>query len=107
VALKPRAVGRACEAAVYSEIVPFNRADEALKRLAPKAIILSGGFSSAHEPGTPNGPAEPTLTRRYRRCAIRNTHTQYAQPKLCGASLAGSTGSSRPLGRCAPEIRAF
>ena len=34
---------RVREQGVYSEIVPFNKADEALERLKPKAVILSGG----------------------------------------------------------------
>jgi GMP synthase (glutamine-hydrolysing) len=41
---------------VYSEIVPFNRADEALERLNPKAVILSGGPASVTEFGTPRAP---------------------------------------------------
>ena len=31
------------EAGVYSEIAPFNAADEAFERLQPKGVILSGG----------------------------------------------------------------
>src|SRR3954468_2909236 len=34
---------RVREAGVYSEIAPFNRADEASARLKPKGIILPGG----------------------------------------------------------------
>lgn len=48
---------RVREAGVYSEIVPFNAADEAHKRLAPKAVILSGGPSSVTELDTPSAPA--------------------------------------------------
>ncbi|MCV0368973.1 glutamine-hydrolyzing GMP synthase [Filomicrobium sp.] len=47
---------RVREAGVYSEIVPFNRAEDALERLTPKAIILSGGPSSVTETGTPRAP---------------------------------------------------
>ena len=47
---------RVREAGVYSEIVPFNRADDALDRLSPKAIILSGGPASVTEMGTPRTP---------------------------------------------------
>jgi GMP synthase (glutamine-hydrolysing) len=47
---------RVREAGVYSEIVPFNRADEALRRLAPKAIILSGGPASVTADGSPRAP---------------------------------------------------
>jgi GMP synthase (glutamine-hydrolysing) len=47
---------RVREAGVYSEIVPFNRADDALERLHPKAVILSGGPASVTEMGTPRTP---------------------------------------------------
>jgi GMP synthase (glutamine-hydrolysing) len=47
---------RVREAGVYSEIVPFNRADDALQRLHPKAVILSGGPASVTEMGTPRTP---------------------------------------------------
>ena len=41
---------RVHEQGVYSEIVPFNKAEEALERLKPKAVILSGGPASVTEP---------------------------------------------------------
>ncbi|MGB8711376.1 MAG: glutamine-hydrolyzing GMP synthase, partial [Methyloceanibacter sp.] len=44
---------RVREAGVYSEIVPFDKAEAALKPVLPKAIILSGGPASVHETGTP------------------------------------------------------
>jgi GMP synthase (glutamine-hydrolysing) len=44
---------RVREAGVYSEIVPFDRVEAALKGGLPKAIILSGGPASVHETGTP------------------------------------------------------
>ena len=47
---------RVREHGVYSEIVPFNRAEEALGRLNPKAVILSGGPASVTEIGTPRAP---------------------------------------------------
>ena len=47
---------RVREAGVYSEIVPFDRAEGALGPVAPKAIILSGGPASVHEQGTPRVP---------------------------------------------------
>jgi GMP synthase (glutamine-hydrolysing) len=50
---------RVREAGVYSEVVPFHKADAALAALKPKAIILSGGPASAHEAGSPE--ASPAL----------------------------------------------
>ncbi len=48
---------RVREAGVYSEIVPFNKADEARTRLNPKAVILSGGPASVTRTDTPRAPA--------------------------------------------------
>jgi GMP synthase (glutamine-hydrolysing) len=47
---------RVREAGVYCEIVPFNKAEEALARAAPRAIILSGGPASVTESDTPRAP---------------------------------------------------
>jgi GMP synthase (glutamine-hydrolysing) len=47
---------RVREAGVYSEIAPFNRADEAFARLKPKGIILSGGPSSVMWDDSPRAP---------------------------------------------------
>ena len=47
---------RVREQGVYSEIVPFNRAQDALERLKPRAVILSGGPASVTEFGTPRAP---------------------------------------------------
>ncbi|MEM9592176.1 MAG: glutamine-hydrolyzing GMP synthase [Pseudomonadota bacterium] len=47
---------RVREAGVYSEIVPFDKAEAALGAARPKAIILSGGPASVHESGTPQAP---------------------------------------------------
>ncbi|WP_309662076.1 glutamine-hydrolyzing GMP synthase [Sphingomonas sp.] len=47
---------RVREAGVYSEIAPFNAADEAFARLRPKGIILSGGPSSVMWDDSPRAP---------------------------------------------------
>jgi GMP synthase (glutamine-hydrolysing) len=47
---------RVREAGVYSEIAPFRRAEEALARLAPKGIILSGGPASVTTADSPRAP---------------------------------------------------
>jgi GMP synthase (glutamine-hydrolysing) len=47
---------RVREAGVYCEIVPFSKAEEGLRRLQPKAIILSGGPASVYDIGTPKAP---------------------------------------------------
>jgi GMP synthase (glutamine-hydrolysing) len=47
---------RVREAGVYSEIVPYDKAEAALAAARPKAIILSGGPASVHQTGTPQAP---------------------------------------------------
>jgi len=47
---------RVREAGVYSEIAPFNAADEAFERLQPKGIIFSGGPSSVMWEDSPRAP---------------------------------------------------
>ena len=47
---------RVRETGVYCEIVPFDKGDDAIKRLKPKAIILSGGPASVTKMGTPRAP---------------------------------------------------
>jgi GMP synthase (glutamine-hydrolysing) len=47
---------RVREANVYCEIVPFQNAEAAFKRLKPKGVILSGGPASVAEAETPRAP---------------------------------------------------
>ncbi len=47
---------RVREAGVYSEIAPFNNAEEAFYRLKPKGIILSGSPAGVPEEGSPRAP---------------------------------------------------
>ena len=47
---------RVREAGVYSEIAPFNAAEEAFERLQPKGIILSGSPAGVPEEGSPRAP---------------------------------------------------
>ncbi len=47
---------RVREEGVYSEIVPFQKAEAAFKDMKPKAVILSGGPESVHEEGSPRAP---------------------------------------------------
>jgi len=46
---------RVREAGVYCEIVPFNKAEEALAK-KPRAVILSGGPCSVYEENAPRAP---------------------------------------------------
>jgi GMP synthase (glutamine-hydrolysing) len=47
---------RVREAGVYSEIVPFQAADEGFRRVRPKAVILSGSPHSTVDIGSPRAP---------------------------------------------------
>jgi GMP synthase (glutamine-hydrolysing) len=47
---------RVREAGVYSEIVPFQKAEEAFRRIEPKAVILSGSPHSTVDIGSPRAP---------------------------------------------------
>ncbi|MCF6102088.1 glutamine-hydrolyzing GMP synthase [Mesorhizobium muleiense] len=44
------------EAGVFSEIVPFQSAEAAFRRINPKAVILSGGPASTGDIGSPRAP---------------------------------------------------
>jgi GMP synthase (glutamine-hydrolysing) len=47
---------RVREEGVYSEIVPYQKAQEAFDAMRPKGVILSGGPASVHAPGAPLPP---------------------------------------------------
>src|SRR3546814_18170478 len=51
---------RVREAGVYSEIAPFNAAEEAFERMRPGGVILSGGPASVVDEGSPR-ITQPTL----------------------------------------------
>ena len=47
---------RVREAGVYSEIVPYNKAEAAFDRMKPKGVIFSGGPSSVYWTDAPKAP---------------------------------------------------
>src|SRR3954452_14867000 len=47
---------RVREEGVYSEIVPFQRAEEAFRAMRPRAVILSGGPASVLDADAPLAP---------------------------------------------------
>ena len=47
---------RVREEGVYSEIVPFQKAEAAFTAMKPKGVILSGGPASVHEKDAPLAP---------------------------------------------------
>ena len=90
---------RVREAGVYCEIVPYNKADAALARRTPRAIILSGGPASVTQSGTPRAPQRvfelgvPVLGICYGQMAMARS--------WAGASKAPAT---REFGRAAIDI---
>src|SRR5205807_355532 len=90
---------RVREGGVYAEIVPFNRADEALAAAPPKAIILSGGPASLTDAKSPRAPARvydmgvPVLGICY---------GQQAMVDQLGGRVEGST--KREFGRATLEV---
>ena len=50
-------VRRVRELGVYSELIPCDAPEQAVRRLNPRGVILSGGPASVYEPGAPQMPA--------------------------------------------------
>ena len=50
-------VRRVRELGVYSELLPHDAPEAAVRRLNPRGVILSGGPASVYEPGAPQLPA--------------------------------------------------
>lgn len=92
---------RVREAGVYSEIVPFQSAEEAFKRLNPKAVILSGSPHSATEIGSPRAPQSVF------EAGIPVLGICYGEQTMC-AQLGGKveSGHSREFGRAFLEVEA-
>ena len=90
---------RVREAGVYCEIHPFTKADEAFKRLKPKAVIFSGGPASVPEAGSPRAP-ESIFASGVPILAIC-----YGQQTLC-QQLGGAVEGGHPaeFGRADVEI---
>src|ERR1700747_1119106 len=92
---------RVREDGVYSEIVPFQKAEAAFLQMKPKAVILSGGPESVHEEGSPRAPQAifdsgvPVLGICY------GQMTMAAQP---GGEVEG--GNHREFGRADLEVKA-
>ena len=92
---------RVREEGVYSEIVPFQKAEAAFREMQPKAVILSGGPESVHEEGSPRAPQAifdsgvPVLGICY---------GQMTMAHQLGGSVEG--GHHREFGRADVEVKA-
>jgi GMP synthase (glutamine-hydrolysing) len=91
---------RVREAGVYSEIVPFQKAEEAFRRIQPKAVILSGGPASTTEAGSPRAPQVVF------EAGVPVLGICYGQMTMC-VQLGGEAKSSdhREFGRAFVEIQ--
>ncbi len=90
---------RVREAGVYSEIAPYNRADEAIARLQPAAIILSGGPESVLDddaPSAPQGLFDGT------RPVLGICYGQQIMARQLGGTVAGD--GHREFGRALVEV---
>ncbi len=93
---------RVREAGVYSEIAPFNAADAAFDRLAPRGIILSGGPASVTAADSPRAP------QRFFDAGVPILGICYGQQTMC-AQLGGDvvvSGDGGEFGRAFVEVTA-
>ena len=90
---------RVREAGVYCEIAPFQSADEAFERLAPAAVILSGGPASTVDIGSPRAPDVVFESD------VPVLGICYGQQTMC-AQLGGrvETSDHREFGRAAVKV---
>ncbi len=90
---------RVREAGVYSEIVPFQSAEAAFRRIGPKAVILSGGPASAAETDSPRAP------QAIFEAGIPVLGICYGEQVMC-AQLGGrvESGHTREFGRAFLDI---
>jgi GMP synthase (glutamine-hydrolysing) len=90
---------RVREAGVYSEIVPFQLADEAFKRIQPKAVILSGSPASTIDIDSPRAP------QAIFEAGIPVLGICYGEQTMC-AQLGGKVeaGHHREFGRAFLEV---
>jgi GMP synthase (glutamine-hydrolysing) len=91
---------RVREAGVYSEIVPFQSADEAIDRLNPVAVILSGGPASTSDIGSPRAP------QRVFELGVPVLGICYGQMTMCIQNGGDAKGSDhREFGRAFVEVK--
>src|ERR1700731_3951404 len=92
---------RVREEGVYSEIVPFQKAEAAFKEMKPKAVILSGGPESVHEAGSPRAPQ---LIFESGVPVLGICYGQMTMAAQLGGEVEG--GHAREFGRADVEVKA-
>src|SRR4026207_1802488 len=88
------------EEGVYSEIVPFQKAEAAFEAMKPTGVILSGGPESAPEGGSPRAP------QRIFGAGVPVLGICYGQMTMA-AQLGGTVegGHHREFGRADVEVK--
>ena len=94
----PAIARRIREAGVYSEIAPFNAAEEAFERLQPKGIIFSGGPASVTRGESPRAPQVCSTA------ACRCSASATASRRCTSSSAARSSSDQREFGRAFIDI---
>ncbi|MBU6444559.1 MAG: glutamine-hydrolyzing GMP synthase [Alphaproteobacteria bacterium] len=91
---------RVREGGVYCEIVPYNKAAEAIAASPPKAVILSGGPASVTESHTPRAPQQVF------ELGVPVLGICYGEMTMC-AQLGGAVeaGHAREFGRADIQIQ--
>ncbi|MGQ0742179.1 MAG: glutamine-hydrolyzing GMP synthase [Alphaproteobacteria bacterium] len=90
---------RVREIGVYCEVVPFHKAEEAVRRLKPRAIILSGGPASVIAPESPQA-AKTVFEQGVPVLGI--CYGQQAMVHTLGGRVEG--GHAREFGRAVLEV---
>ncbi len=91
---------RVREAGVYSEIVPFSKAEEGMARLKPRAIILSGGPASVLDK---NAPLPPMSVYEAGVPVLGICYGEQAMALQLGGSVEGE--HHREFGRALVEVK--
>src|SRR6478736_5967459 len=92
---------RVRELGVYSEIVPFQKAEAAFREMKPKAVILSGGPESVHVAGSPRAPQ---LIFESGVPVLGICYGQMVMAAQLGGEVEG--GHAREFGRADVEVKA-
>jgi len=92
---------RVREEKVYSEIVPFQKAEQAFREMKPKAVILSGGPASVHEA---NAPLAPQAIYDSGVPVLGICYGEQAMAHQLGGTVEG--GHHREFGRAEVEVSA-
>jgi GMP synthase (glutamine-hydrolysing) len=90
---------RVREEGVYSEIVPFQKAEAAFKAMKPKAVILSGGPASVLDD---NAPAAPLSILTAGVPVLGICYGEQTMAQQLGGTVEG--GHHREFGRAAIEV---